>query len=118
MYIVGEANMDDSTNKDHLDLPSPSVPLCPIVECKGFPRALWVNLDVVLLNESGVAVAEGICRNSNPQDCIDENQLGTEDVGVVILESFVHSEVNPTQRLPFSFLCSLKMVGASLEYII
>ena len=96
--IVGEAIMEDSTDDDGLDIPSPSVPLSPIVECAGLPRASWVNVDVVLLNDSGVAVAEGICRNTNPQDCIDQNQLGTEDVGVVILVSLVHSEVDPNHR--------------------
>jgi hypothetical protein len=46
-----------------------------------------VNLDVVLLNDTRVVVAEGICRNTNPQDCIVENSFGPEDGGVVILES-------------------------------
>ena len=62
------------------------MPLCPIVECAGLSRAKWVNLDVMLLNDSGVAVAEGICCNTYPQDCIDENPLGPEDFGVMILE--------------------------------
>jgi hypothetical protein len=57
-----------------------------------------MNLDVVLLNDTGVVVAEGICRNTNPQDCIVENLLGPEDGGVVILESLVHSEVDPTHN--------------------
>jgi hypothetical protein len=92
--IVGEATMDD----DHVDLPSPSTPHRPSVECAGLSRASWVNKDVLLLNDSGVVVAEGICRNTHPQDCIDENPLGTEDVGIVILESRVHSEVDPTHR--------------------
>ena len=55
-------------------------------------------MDVVLLNDSGVAVVEGICRNSHPQDCVDENHIGINDVGIVIWESFIHSEVDPTQR--------------------
>ena len=50
--------MANSTDEDHLDLPSPSVPHCPIVECTGLSRASWVNLEVVLLNDSGVVVAE------------------------------------------------------------
>ena len=64
--IVGEATFDDSTDEDGVDLPSPSIPLCPIVECAGLSRASWVNKDAVLLNDSGVTVAEGICRNSHP----------------------------------------------------
>ena len=50
-----------------------------------------MNLDVVLLNDNGVAVAEGICHNTHPQDRVDENQIGIEDVGVVIWESLIHS---------------------------
>jgi hypothetical protein len=57
-----------------------------------------VNLDVLLLNDNGVVVAEGICCNTHPQNCIDENPLGLEDVGIIILESLVHSEVDPTHR--------------------
>ena len=83
--------MYDNTDEDHLDAPLPSVPICPILECTGLFRAAWVNLDLVLLNDSGVAVAEGICRNTHPQDCVDEYQLGIEDVGVVIWESLIHS---------------------------
>src|SRR5450631_355085 len=96
--IVGEYSFDESADEGHMGSPSTSAPFCPIVECGGLSRASWVNLDVVLVNDNGVAVAEGICRNTHPQDCIDENPLGTDDVGVVILESRVHSEVNPTHR--------------------
>jgi hypothetical protein len=96
--IVGEAIMDGSSDEEQLAIPTPSVPHTPIVECAGLSRASWVNEDVSLLNESGVVVAEGICRNTHPQDCIDEHPLGTEDVGIVILESLVHSEVDPTHR--------------------
>ena len=96
--IVGEATMDESADEDDLDLPLPTIPHSPTVECVGLSRAEWINLDVVLLNDNGVAVAEGICRNTHPQDCIDENPLGPEDVGVMILESLVHSEVDPTHR--------------------
>jgi hypothetical protein len=98
VHIVGEESIHETTDEDGLDLPSPSIPLCPTVECAGLSRDSWVNMDVVLLNDSGVAVAEGVCRNSHPHDCIDENQLGTDDVGVVIWESLNHSEVDPTHR--------------------
>ena len=52
---------------------------------------------VVLLTESGVPLAEGICRNNHPHDCVDQNLLGVEDVGVVTHESLVYSEVYLTQ---------------------
>ena len=80
--IVGEATMDESGHEDHLDLPSPSVPHCPIVECTGLSRAAWVNLDVVLVNDSGLPVAEGICRNTHPEDCIDETRLAQRMLGL------------------------------------
>ena len=96
--IVGEATMDESSDEEHLDTPLHSVPDCPIIKCAGLSRASWVNLDVLLLNDSGVAMAEGICRNTHPQDCIDQNPFGTEDVGIVILESLVPFEVDPTYR--------------------
>jgi hypothetical protein len=96
--IVGEATMDESSDEEVLDIPAPSVPHRPIVECVGLSRAAWVNLDVVLLNDSGVPVAEGICRNTHPHDCVDENPLGPDDVGVMILDSLVHSEMDPTHR--------------------
>ncbi len=59
---------------------------------------LWVNLEVIVVNDSGVVVAEDICRNIHPHDWIDKNQFDYEDVGVVILESLIHFEVGPTQR--------------------
>ena len=61
--IGGEATMHDSTDEDHLDLSLPYVLLCPIIECTGLSRTSWMNLQVVLLNDNEVAVAEGICRN-------------------------------------------------------
>ena len=57
-----------------------------------------MNLGVVIVNDNGVPMAEGMCHNIHPQDCIDENPFGTEDVGVVILESLIHSKVDPTHR--------------------
>ena len=71
----------------------------PIVGCMGLSRALWVNLEVVLVNDNGVVVAEGICCNTHPQDCIDKNPFGTEDVGVVIWKSLIHFKV-PLRRWP------------------
>ena len=76
-----------------------------------------MNLDMVLLNESGVVVAEGIGRNTHLQDCIDENLLGPEDVGVVILESLVHFEVDPTHRFSLRMwpLRNVTIDGVSLR---
>ena len=114
--IVEEATMDDSADEDHLDLPTPSVLHCPIVECMGLSRASWVNLEVVFLNDIGVVVAEGICRNTHLQHCIDDNPFGTKDVGVVILESIVHFEVDPTHRFSLRRwpLKNVTIVGFSL----
>ncbi len=88
--------MGDDTYEIHLDLSLPYVPLCPIVDCTRLSRASWVYMEVVFLNDSILAVVEGIFCDTHTQDCIDENQLGTEDVGFVILESLIHSKVEPT----------------------
>lgn len=39
--------------------------------CVGFGRKQWVGLDVAILNELGVLVADGICRNYDPCECVD-----------------------------------------------
>ena len=101
LYIVGEGIMDDIAGEGHLGLPLPSVPFSPIVECVGFLKTLWVNLEVIFVNHNGVAMAEGICHNTHPQDCIDENPFGIEDVGVLILESLIDSKVDPIHRFSF-----------------
>ena len=66
--------------------------------CQGYSREEWVDLDVVLVNGCGVPVADGVCRNSDPTDCIDANPLGLEDVGVCILNSLLPLEVPPGWR--------------------
>lgn len=95
--IVGEGEIDDAEEEMHLETLLPSVHTEPIVECSGLSKLKWVNLEVVLLNESGVPVAEGVCHNTHPHDCVDQYPLGNKDVGVVIIELFVHSKVHPTQ---------------------
>jgi hypothetical protein len=57
-----------------------------------------VGIDVVLFNEVGIAVANGICRNSNASDCVDASSLGPDDVGVCILNSLVPLEILATWR--------------------
>ena len=57
-----------------------------------------MGLDVVLFNEVGVPVADGICRNSDPRECVDANPLGLDDVGVCILNSLFPFEVPLTWR--------------------
>ena len=57
-----------------------------------------MGLDVVLLNKLGVLVADGICRNSNPRECVDTNPLGLDDVGICILNSLLPLEVPVTWR--------------------
>ena len=43
--------------------------------CADFGREHWVGLDVVLLNDLGVPMANGICRNSDPHECVAANPL-------------------------------------------
>ena len=73
---------------DHDDIPL----------CAGFGREQWVGLDVVLLNVLGVPVVDGICRNSNPRECVDANPLGLDDVGICILNFLLPLEVPLTWR--------------------
>ena len=73
---------------DHDDIPL----------CADFGREQWVGLDVVLLNELGVPVANGICRNSDPCECVDANPLGANDIVVCILNSLLPLEVPVTWR--------------------
>ena len=63
-----------------------------------FGREQWVGLDVVLLNDLGVPVVNGICRTSDPRECVDANPLGLDDVGVCILNSLLPLEVPLTWR--------------------
>lgn len=56
-------------------------------------------LEVILLNDSEIHVAECICPNNHPHDCVDQNSHGNEDVVVVVLESLIHFEVHPTQNI-------------------
>lgn len=35
-----------------------------------------MGLDVVMLNNNGVSVADRICRNFGPHECVDANPLG------------------------------------------
>ena len=69
-----------------------------ILLCAGFGREQWVGLDVVLLNDVGVPVADDICKNSDPRECVDANPLGLHDVGVCILNSLLPLKVFATWR--------------------
>ena len=63
-----------------------------------FRREQWVRLDVILLNELDVLVANDTCRNSNPRKCVDANLLDLDDVSVCILNSLLPFEVLLTWR--------------------
>ena len=84
--------------EEHLKNPLLSILMEPIVQCSGLLRLHWINLEVVLLNDNGVVVIEGVCCNTHPHDCLDQNPLGNGNVGVVILESLVHSEVHLIEK--------------------
>ena len=73
---------------DHDDIPL----------CVDFKREQWVSLDVLILNEVGVPVVDGICRNFDPRECVDANPLGLHDVGVCIMISMLPLEVPLTWR--------------------
>ena len=64
--IVEEATINDSVEEDHLVGSISSIPFYSIVECTGLSKASWVNLEVVLVDDNKVIMAEGICRNIHP----------------------------------------------------
>ena len=66
--------------------------------CHGYSREQWIGLDVVVLNLHGIPIADGVCRNTNPKDCVDAYPLGDDDVGVCILNSLAPAEVPPGWR--------------------
>lgn len=68
--IIGEGKIDDAEEEPHLETLLPFVHMEPIVECSGLSKLKWVTLEVVLLNESGVPVVEGVCHNTHPHDYV------------------------------------------------
>ena len=88
---VGDPMEMQRTNADveHVD---------PIPACDGLPRSDWKDRDVVLVNMHGVEVADAVCCNVDPTDCIDQYQLGSDDIGVVIMSSLNQTEVDETWR--------------------
>lgn len=58
-----------------------------------FSREQWVGLDVVLPNDNGVPVVNGICRNFGPRECVGANPFGKDDVSVCIKNPLLMLEV-------------------------
>jgi hypothetical protein len=56
------------------------------VDCSGLRREEWLHTPVMLVNDIGQNVAKGICCNVNPMDCVEDNYLGLDNVGVLIME--------------------------------
>jgi hypothetical protein len=93
LYTLSPESSEEQDQSQHPVEVNVAIPLCA-----GFGREQWVGLDVVLLNDAGVPVANGICRNSNPRDCVDADPLGINDVGVCIMNSLLPLEVPVTWR--------------------
>ena len=55
--------------------------------CIGLSQDQWIDKCISLFSPNGVAVATGIVRASQLQDCVDSSLLGENDVGIYILES-------------------------------
>lgn len=56
--IVEEGEIDDGKDEEHVENPLPSASMEPIVQCSGFLRLDWLNLEVVILNDNKVPIAE------------------------------------------------------------
>lgn len=66
-----------------------------------------MNVLLLLVNEYGVEVGGGICRNSNPIDCIDKHALGDDDIEVLIIDP-VECEPDFVPTIQFKTLKRLK----------
>lgn len=97
--IVSDGEVDDNIEEPNLSIPMPTIFTKPIAEWVGISRLNWMDLEVVLFNDNGIPVAKGVCPSTHSQHCVDKNSLGKVDVGVVILETLIHANVNPTHRL-------------------
>jgi hypothetical protein len=56
------------------------------VDCSGLRREEWLHTPVMLVIDTGQNVAKGICCNVNPMDCVEDNCLGIDNIGVLIME--------------------------------
>ena len=75
----------DNDPESHNEIPEPLQ--------SGLPRSEWLNLEVSVFNAEGDLVGAGVIRNCEPADCVDNSQLGLQDVGVLILESILPEHV-------------------------
>ena len=57
-----------------------------LLPCQGYSREQWIGLNVIFLNDHGIPIADGVCRNTTAKDCVDANPLGDEDIEVCILK--------------------------------
>lgn len=49
----------------HLGFLVLSIYVVPFVDCVGFSRLDWGDLVVVLLNDTGIPIVEGVCHNTH-----------------------------------------------------
>ena len=84
----------DLHGPDEFANPLPTL-LPDVASCEGIPRAKLTHRPVMLRNEAGVDVANGICQNVDPTLVIDSNKkpLGDDRVSVQIAESLCEEEV-------------------------
>ena len=83
-----EVDMADSSEDEVEDLESVSV---EIPECEGLPRQLWNTKCVILYNEEGKLVGEGMCHSVKSDLVVGANgPLGDSHVVIHICRS--HSE--------------------------
>ena len=89
-----------------------------IPECEGLPRRLWNTKCVMLYNEEGVLVGEGICHSMNSDLVLGATgPLGDSHVVVFVVKT--HSQEHLPEERVYSFVASpIKYVhcrGASLQ---
>lgn len=83
--LLGRVQFNDCEAEGHVGSPLPSILVEPIGNSSGLSRLEWVNLEMVLLNDSGDPVVEGIYRSTHPHNCVDQNHLAMR---MLVLSSF------------------------------
>ena len=85
--------MDFSPNPDFSN-PHPILPN-GVVQCEGFGHASWITKSVMLLNESGVDVARGICHSVKAELVVDNDgmPLDNDHIAVQITKLLLEEDV-------------------------
>jgi len=88
------ASRMDIHDPNDFAIPIPILPL-EVAHCDGIPCSSWITKVVILRNEAGDDIANGICRSAKLELVIDKDgtPLGVDRVAVQIAKSLCEAEV-------------------------